>query len=188
MKAPKLQNKTVHILYEILKRLYFLALFSYLPMLCVLTLIGRLRSTGGFIDFGFWGTLLILLLSTAPFLLLFAVIGWFCHLLLCKCSADRSAAKHDTEQFHLRMARVKNGITVILLTAAVLYMLFVPYQTIRYDDGGTVKTDALAYTVVQWNRTKDWYGEPIPEEPQQTRVYVFPQSLLSYEELWNLKH
>jgi hypothetical protein len=60
-------------------------------------------------------------------------------------------------------------------------------------------TQALAYTVVDWNRgkdpallsgSKDEMEENLryAEEEQHTCVYFFPNNFKSYRELWEMKH
>ncbi len=188
MKQPKFQNKKSYVIYEIVKRLYFLILIAYVPMLGIATLYGRLRPSGGFIDFGFWFSLLLLFLWTLLPVLLFAVIGQLVRIVLCYVTKGNTAMLFETSAFHEKIRRVKNVMTAIIVTVSGLLVLLVPYSTIRYDDGGTVKHDALLYTVMEWNRTKDWYGEPVTETSQETCIYFFPQNLLSYDELWELKH
>jgi hypothetical protein len=83
---------------------------------------------------------------------------------------------------------VKQAITATAVTVTVMALLFVPFSTIYYDDGGTEKTTAVAYTVMKWNRTQTWDGEPVGEPGQRTRVYWFPHNFKSYEELWEMRH
>ena len=188
MKRPIFKKKYVYAIYEIAKRFYFLLLIAYVPLLFVGTLIGRLRSPGGFMDFGYGFDLFLLFLVTAPLVLIFAALGFVISRILYRQTKENTPADYHVEVFSKKLSKAKNIMTAVIVTVSVLAILFVPYATIHYDDGGTVKTSALAYTIMDWNRTKDWYGDPIPEEPQERCVYFFPQNLLSYEELWELKH
>ena len=185
---PSFQNKALHICYEIAERFYYLVLIAYVPALLVGTLIARLSSPGGFMDFGYSFSLLVMFLGTVPFFLGFVLFGMLISFLLRRATREREKASFDTPQFERKLSKIKNVITAVIVTTSVLGILFVPYSEIHYGDGGTVKRDALLYTVVEWNRTEDWSGNPLPEEPQSTQIYFFPNNLLSYEELWDLKH
>lgn len=98
----------------------------------------------------------------------------------------------DTEPEPHRLSVVKRVLTVVIVTVAILAFLLTPYSTIHYDDGGTIKIQALGYAVVKWNRQWDMDvpNEPsdYANEPQQTRIYIFPDNFKSYEQLWRLKH
>ena len=187
-KRPIFQNKALHVCYEIAERLYYLVLIAYVPALLVGTLIARLSSPGGFLDFGYVFSLLVMFLGTVPFFLGFVFLGLLVYFLLRRATRGREKASFDTPQWERKLSKIKNVITAVIVTTSVLGILFVPYSEIHYSDGGTIKRDALLYTVVEWNRTVDWAGNSLPEEPQETQIYFFPNNLLSYEELWNLKH
>ena len=91
---------------------------------------------------------------------------------------------------------IKNTVTAVIIVASILAILFVPYETIRYADGGTVKTIAIAYAVVEWNRGKnedltvtlDQEDLQYADEEQHTCFYFFPHNFKSYDELWDMKH
>ena len=85
--------------------------------------------------------------------------------------------------------------TLVILTISMLLLLlavlFVPYSVSHYDDGGTVRIQALTYVVIKWDRELtelDANGDPIAQPPQKTCVYWLPDQLKSYEELWAIRH
>ncbi|MBQ9080128.1 MAG: hypothetical protein IJY27_03565 [Clostridia bacterium] len=84
-------------------------------------------------------------------------------------------------------------LSVVLILCIVVAILFIPFNKVHYDDGGTVKITAIAYCVVKW-KTVDVedisqyrQGEPLPIY-QNTCVYFFPNSLKDLDELWEIKH
>lgn len=116
-------------------------------------------------------------------------------LFVCCHAYLRRAVELDDEEDATESPRLtlcKRVLTVSVVAVLVLSFLLTPYSTVHYDDGGTVKTQALAYAVVKWNRLWDMDapGEPsdYANEPQRTRVYLFPDNFKSYKELWRLKH
>lgn len=257
---PKFQSKRTELCYEILKRLYVIGIFAYVPLLMVLTLIGDLKAGSGFIDLGYWLPLLLYLWITFPFygfliagglavnglwtlktrtyenrkvklayLLSLAVAAlmslWniltfaldlpaflnvsyilspvlaiaeivFLLILQKKLSADMTADAERDEVFSRKASAIKNAMTAVIITLSVLAVLFIPYETIRFADGGTVMTNALAYTVVEWNRGKNvddivtatQEDLQYADEEQHTCFYFFPHNFKSYSELWDMKH
>ncbi len=178
---PDFQSKKAELVYEIAAHLYRLVLIGYFPLLICLLLIEELKPYVGFIDFDFWFELLLALMVFGPIFLLLLVAGWLTRVILRRCLGTR-----ERECAPLR--RVKQAITATAVTVTVMALLFVPFSTIHYDDGGTEKTSAVAYTVMKWNRTRTWDGEPIHEPNQRTRVYWFPHNFKSYEEMWEMGH
>ncbi len=91
-----------------------------------------------------------------------------------------------------RLTRYKRILTAVVTVLLVLSFLLLPYSTVQYDDGGTVKTEALVYTVMDWHRTHDMNdpdsGVDYSAEVQKKRVYFFPDNQKSYHELWEIKH
>lgn len=178
---PNFQSKKAEAAYEIAAHLYRLVMIGYFPLLIFLLLIEELKPYVGFFDFGFGFELLMALTVFGPIFLLMLVAGWLTRAILLRCLGTR-----ERESAPLR--RVKQAITATAVTVTVMALLFVPFSTIHYDDGGTEKTSAVAYTVMKWNRTQTWDGEPVDEPGQRTRVYWFPHNFKSYEELWEMRH
>ena len=112
----------------------------------------------------------------------------------CHAHVNRVAGYEDTDKMResRRLRTAKHTLSSLVIVSFVLAFLLTPYSTVRYDDGGTVKIQALGYAVVKWNRKWDMDvpNEPsdYANEPQRTRVYLFPDNMKSYEELWRLKH
>ncbi len=252
---PKFKKLRSQKIYEILKRLYFICIFAYIPLLMVFTLFDTLRADGGFIDFGYWLPFLLFLFCTFPCFAFFASFGislngflamktrtyhhpkiqriygvtCFASFLMMVISALSLFIDALQKIFivpmilalavlllllvlYLRLRRyficmddpdeipqltlIKNIITLSIVILSVLAILFIPYETIRFADGGTVMTRALAYTVVDWNRGKnadslvliDQKDLQYAEEEQTTCVYFFPDNFKSYQELWDIKH
>lgn len=98
----------------------------------------------------------------------------------------------DEENEPRRLSTGKRVLTAVVVTVMVLAFLLTPYSTVHYDDGGTVKIQALGYAVVKWNRQWDMdvpdESSDYANEPQQTRIYIFPDNFKSYEALWRQKH
>ena len=178
---PDFQSKKAELVYEIAAHLYRLVLIGYFPLLICLLLIEELKPYVGFFDFGFGFELLMALTVFGPIYLLLLVAGWLTRAILRRCLGTR-------ERESAPLGRVKQAITATAVTVTVMALLFVPFSTIHYDDGGTEKTSAVAYTVMKWNRTRTWDGEPIHEPNQRTRVYWFPHNFKSYEEMWEMGH
>ena len=259
MLQPQWKYTKAKIFYEILKRLYFIIIFAYLPLLMVLTLISDLKAGGGFFDLGYWLPLLLFLWLTVPFYGFFISSGlsinglftlktknfdapkaklayilslvlaivmslWniltlmdltsfsqlayllspivaMAELIFLLVLQRKLAKKVPENEFsdHVlthKISIIKNTTTVFVITLSILAVLFIPYETIRYADGGTVMTNALAYSVVEWNRGKN--ADDIvttnkedlqyANEEQHTRFYFFPHNFKSYSELWEMKH
>ena len=180
---PDFQSKKAEVAYEIVGHLYRLFMILYFPLLLALTGISELKPYSGFIDFGFGFSLLVVLICTVPIFLLLLGAGFLTRFLI-----FRFVGVREVEREARPLRRVKTAITVTVVTVTVACLLFVPFSTIHYGDGGTVMTQALTYTVMKWNRTQTWDGESVNEPNQRTRVYWFPHNFKSYDELWNMKH
>ena len=180
---PNFRSQKAEYAYEITRHLYRLFVIAYFPILVVLTGIGQCQPSVSLIDFGFGFSLLIVLLLAVPIFLLLLAAGFLAHLLILRRTGAREERGEDT-----LLRRIKTAITITVVTVTVACLLFVPFSTIHYDDGGTVKTQALAYTVMKWNRTLTWNGASVDEPDQRTRIYWFPQNFKDYDELWEMKH
>lgn len=252
---PQLKTTRARVTYALLRRLYFILLFAYVPSLFILSTIVDLSSRGGILQVGFWLPFLVLSIFSLPLFLALLLIGILVNHLLCVktgriegkparvgtlcyslslacllltcvsaiaytenvlpllsfmglCAFCLAAAllfvcchaylrrtldpDEETAVDPPRIATCKRVLTVSVIAVIVLAFLLTPYSTVRYDDGGTVKIQALGYAVVKWNRKWDMDvpNEPsdYANEPQRTRVYIFPDNMKSYEELWRLKH
>lgn len=123
------------------------------------------------------------------FCLAAALLFVCCHAYL-RRAVDLDDAEDAVEEPRLTVC--KRVLTVSVVSIIVLSFLLTPYSTVRYDDGGTVKIQALGYAVVKWNRLWDMDTpnelSDYENEPQRTRVYLFPDNFKSYEELWRLRH
>lgn len=183
MKYPHFQSKKAEYFYEIVRHLYRLFMILYFPLLVALTGISELRPYSGFIDFGFGFSLLVVLICTVPIFLCLLGAGFLVRFLIL-----RRVGAREVEREERPLRRVKAAITSTVIGVIVVCLLFVPFSTIHYGDGGTVKTQALTYTVMAWNRTQTWDGEPVNEPGQRTRVYWFPHNFESYDEMWERKH
>jgi hypothetical protein len=182
-RIPDFRTRWAELAYEIATHLYRLVMIGYFPLLIALTGISELKPYSGFIDFGFGFSLLVVLICTVPIFLCLLGAGFLVRFGILRLVGAREV---DREARPLR--RVKAAITTAVITVTVACLLFVPFSTIYYDDGGTEKTTAVAYTVMKWNRTQTWDGEPVDEPGQRTRVYWFPHNFKSYEELWEMRH
>ena len=180
---PCFQSKKAEIAYELVGHHYKLFMILYFPLLIALTGISELKPYSGFIDFGFGFSLLVTLLFTVPIFLFLLAAGFLVRLLILRRTG---AQEREREERPLR--RVKTAISAAVVTVTVACLLFVPFSTIHYGDGGTEMTQALTYTVMKWNRTQTWDGEPVNEPNQRTRVYWFPHNFKNYDELWDMKH
>ncbi|MBR6679639.1 MAG: hypothetical protein IKL59_00090 [Clostridia bacterium] len=83
------------------------------------------------------------------------------------------------------MKKNKKKLTIILIALVVLILIFPMYRG-RIKDGGTKKYTALTYKVIKWHRLID-VDDGSWTYYRKTRVYFFPQNLLSTEELWDLE-
>lgn len=112
----------------------------------------------------------------------------------CHAHIRRAAGYEETDnqQESRRLTITKRVLTTAVVAVLALSFLLTPYSTVHYDDGGTVKIQALGYAVVKWNRCWDMANPDrtteYQNEPQQTRVYLFPDNMKSYDELWRQKH
>ena len=111
----------------------------------------------------------------------------------CHSYLRRTANVSDTEEEPSpRLKTYKRVLTVVVVVVMLLSVVLTPYSTVHYDDGGTVKLQALGYAVVKWDRKWDMGVEEsafdYENEPQKTRLYLFPDNFKGYEELWRLKH
>lgn len=69
----------------------------------------------------------------------------------------------------------------IVAVVVLLLVLFVPYSSEAYLDGGTRTYTALTYKIVDWNRIS---GNGIYDD---TKIYFFPNNFKSLDELWELE-
>lgn len=78
----------------------------------------------------------------------------------------------------------KRKLLIILVSALVLAVLFVPWRSAVYRDGGTRDYRALTYTVVVWNRMT-------PDAPEgiyhATSVFWYPDSRKGIDLLWTME-
>ena len=86
------------------------------------------------------------------------------------------------------MKKNKKKLTIILIALVVLILIFPMYRGML-KDGGTKEYTALTYKVIKWHRL---YDVDVDDDGswtfyRKTRVYFFPQNLLSTEELWALE-
>ena len=253
---PQFKTERARVAYALLRRLYFILLFAYVPSLFLLSALLDRGPQGGFLQLGFWLPFVVLTIFSLPIFLALLLIGVLVNHLLCvrsgriegksarvgtlcyslslvcllltsvaaiaytesflpvlsfigvcafclaaallfvcchaymRRTVEQDAADETTEPRRLSVA--KRILTVLTVTVLVLAFLLTPYSTVRYDDGGTVKIQALGYAIVKWDRKwdMDTPGKPsgYASEPQRTRVYIFPDNRKSYEELWRQKH
>ena len=79
---------------------------------------------------------------------------------------------------------MKKKIWILIVTVVLLLaVLFIPYSRLEYKDGGTKVYTALTYKIVKWKRL----GNADDEMYQKTKVYFFPDSRKSYDELWSME-
>lgn len=71
--------------------------------------------------------------------------------------------------------------SLIVLPALALVLPAVPFSVKRYRDGGTKDYTALLYKIVKWNRR---YDEEKGSMFAETKVYFFPKSRLTVDELF----
>ena len=83
------------------------------------------------------------------------------------------------------MKKNKKKLTIILIALVVLILVFPMYRGTA-KDGGTQTYTALTYKVIKWHRLFD-VDDGSWTYYRKTRVYFFPQNLLSREELWDLE-
>ena len=263
MFRPKFLTKRAEALYEILKRLWFIGILIYLPLMMGLALISDLQGSAGFFDLGFLFLLFLFVWFTSSFYCFFIAAGlsanglltlktrklqnpkaklayilsltlaavmtvWnilavsiklpsflnisiviapvlgladivFLLILQKKIGRDLAEEPSFDDAFSHKLTSIKHAMTAGIVLLFVLAFLCIPYETLRFGDGGTVMTQALAYTVVDWNRgkdpallsgSKDEMEENLryAEEEQHTCVYFFPNNFKSYRELWEMKH
>ncbi len=263
MFRPKWKTKRAEALYEILKRMYFIGIFLYLPLMMALTLIADLKGGVGFIDLGYLLPLLLFLWITCPFYFFFISAGLSANGLLTlktreihrpkaklvyilslvlsavmtvwnilaisidlpsflnisfvitpifglaeiivllvlqkKLGKDLAEETSFEDAFYHKITAFKNIMTAAIVTLLILAFLCIPYETLHFGDGGTVITNAIAYSVVDWNRGKDpdllsGSKDEIEENlqyadmEQNTCVYFFPHNFKNYDELWDMKH
>lgn len=83
--------------------------------------------------------------------------------------------RKQTEPYRKKVRRIR-GIVAIVCVSVLLILSFVPYQTVRFEEG-MVQTRAILYTVVDWNR-----------EDAGREVYFFPLNHRSIGKLWDIRH
>ena len=84
------------------------------------------------------------------------------------------------------MKKNKKKLTIILIALVVLILTFPMYRGTA-KDGGTKTYTALTYKVIKWRCLYDVDVDGSGTYYRKTRVYFFPQNLLSREELWDLE-
>ena len=82
-------------------------------------------------------------------------------------------------------------ILCLICAAAILAVLFIPFDVAHYDDGGTVKITALTYSVVMWNKLELYLNEDGTTSVgryESTCIYLFPNNHKNLSELWKIRH
>ena len=82
---------------------------------------------------------------------------------------------------------MKKSIIRSVIIIVVLLILFCPTGCVMYRDGGTRDYKALTYRVVIWNRFVPKAATAGVEIYHKTSVFLFPDTLKSIDELWELE-
>ena len=86
----------------------------------------------------------------------------------------------------------KRTKTLCFICAIILLaVLFVPFRITHYEDGGTIRYDALTYSVVKWEKLMgylDENGEAYIEKHENTCFYLFPNNFQDLDDLWDIRH
>lgn len=96
---------------------------------------------------------------------------------------------NSERSFQIAKTAIIAASIIIIITT-----LIVPISSGRYNDdikgsnNGSRYYQGFIYEIVFWNKRAELGGEPIPYEEQQTRIYIFPYTIYSYEAKWELKH
>ena len=69
----------------------------------------------------------------------------------------------------------------IILMICILLLLFVPFSSGVYKDGGTRELTAVTYKLVMWHCIDPQY------EYIRTSIYWFPYNFQSVDELWEIE-
>jgi len=83
--------------------------------------------------------------------------------------------RKQTEPYRQKVRRIR-AVTAIVCAVLLLILSFVPYQTVRFEEG-MVQTRAVAYTVVNWNR-----------DDAGREIFFFPLNHLNIGKLWDIRH
>ena len=73
---------------------------------------------------------------------------------------------------------------ILIICAILLLILVIPIPFGTYKEGGTKEYRALTYKLMVWHHMYGDYGEKIYAK---TRIYFFPESRLSLDELFELE-
>lgn len=77
---------------------------------------------------------------------------------------------------------MKKKIVIFIVVMAILVLLFAPFYTASYDDGGTRVYGALTYKIVVWKKIYSVQGTY-----QNTSVFWYPDNQKSIDELWEIE-
>lgn len=77
---------------------------------------------------------------------------------------------------------------IVLVSIVIAAVLLVPTPSGTYNDGGLKIYEAVMYEAVDWNRTREFDGTPIPWEEQHLRIYFFPFNCYEYDAKWEMMH
>ncbi len=101
--------------------------------------------------------------------------------------------KRGEDQRDIRI-KYTRYVAVCLMILTLLGNLLIPHTKGHYNDSGktpnrgSVYYEAVLYDIILWDRTHTFGGEPLPEEEQKTRIYVFPFNCYTYDAKWDMKH
>ncbi len=81
----------------------------------------------------------------------------------------------------------KTKTIITIVSVCLIAALFLPYQVLMYEDGGSVEYRAIAYKLVFWDFFDTVYGSDGNierlEKTEKTALYFFPDNLKSIDEL-----
>ncbi len=81
----------------------------------------------------------------------------------------------------------KTKTIITIVSVCLIAALFLPYQMLMYEDGGSVEYRAVAYKLVFWDFFDTVYGSDSNIErlkkTEKTALYFFPDSLKDIDEL-----
>ncbi len=83
--------------------------------------------------------------------------------------------RQKTVEYRAKVRRIRT-VTAIVCASVLLILSFIPYQTVRFEEG-MIQTRAAAYTIVDWNR-----------EDAGREIYFFPLNHLNIGKLWDIHH
>ncbi len=159
-------------------QIYFagLILLILFPLFCLLMPTG---SVGEFeIKLGLMIGYAAVGLALPVYLAAGVIIRCVVSMVLSKNLTDETALPPDrkkTEPYRKKVRRIR-GITAMVCVAGLLILSFIPYQTVRFEEG-MVQTRAVAYTIVEWNR-----------EDAGREIYFFPLNHMNIGKLWEIRH